>query len=45
MNRQSGNEDYAHITAPGVGQSGSWNDLSNTGDPNPSSLITLKAIS
>ena len=28
---QSGNEDYAHITAPGVGLSGSWNDLSNTG--------------
>lgn len=28
---QSGNEDYAHITAPGVGLPGSWNDLSNTG--------------
>jgi hypothetical protein len=27
----SGNEDYAHITAPGVGLPGSWNDLSNTG--------------
>lgn len=26
------NEDYAHITAPGVGILGSWNDLSNTGD-------------
>jgi gliding motility-associated-like protein len=26
------NEDYAHITAPGVGISGSWNDLSNSGD-------------
>jgi gliding motility-associated-like protein len=25
-------EDYAHITAPGVGIAGSWNDLSNTGD-------------
>jgi len=25
-------EDYAHITAPGVGILGSWNDLSNTGD-------------
>lgn len=24
-------EDYAHITAPGVGVRGSWNDLSNTG--------------
>ncbi|MBF6640647.1 T9SS type B sorting domain-containing protein [Flavobacterium sp. J49] len=28
----AGNEDYAHITAPGVGIPGSWNDLSNTGD-------------
>lgn len=28
---QSGDEDYAHITAPGVGAPGSWNDLSNTG--------------
>jgi gliding motility-associated-like protein len=27
------NEDYTHVTAPGVGISGSWNDLSNTGDP------------
>ncbi|WP_318343973.1 PA14 domain-containing protein [Flagellimonas baculiformis] len=27
----SGDEDYAHITAPGVGAPGSWNDLSNTG--------------
>jgi hypothetical protein len=25
-------EDYAH-TAPGVGITGSWNDLTNTGDP------------
>lgn len=25
------NEDYAHITAPGVGILGSWNDLSNIG--------------
>ena len=29
---QSGNEDYAHVTAPGVGIPGSWNDLSNTGE-------------
>ncbi|MBC7525516.1 MAG: T9SS type B sorting domain-containing protein [Flavobacterium sp.] len=29
----SGNEDYAHITAPGVGITGSWNDLSDTGEP------------
>lgn len=28
----SGNEDFAHITASGVGIPGSWNDLSNTGD-------------
>ncbi|MDN3676151.1 T9SS type B sorting domain-containing protein [Flavobacterium paronense] len=27
----SGDEDYAHVTAPGVGIAGSWNDLSNTG--------------
>jgi len=27
-----GNENYAHITAPGVGRYGSWNDLSDTGD-------------
>lgn len=27
-----GSENYAHITAPGVGLLGSWNDLSNTGD-------------
>tara|TARA_R110002096_G_scaffold200322_1_gene384198 strand:+ start:3854 stop:7144 length:3291 start_codon:yes stop_codon:yes gene_type:complete len=29
---QSGNEDYAHVTAPGVGIPGSWNDLTNTGN-------------
>ncbi|OGS73649.1 MAG: hypothetical protein A3F91_14640 [Flavobacteria bacterium RIFCSPLOWO2_12_FULL_35_11] len=28
---QAGDEDYAHVTAPGVGKPGSWNDLSNTG--------------
>lgn len=27
-----GNEDYAHITQPGVGIRGSWNDLANSGD-------------
>lgn len=27
----AGDEDYAHITALGVGTPGSWNDLSNTG--------------
>ena len=26
-----GNENYAHVTAPGIGQPGSWNDLSATG--------------
>jgi gliding motility-associated-like protein len=31
---QKGDEDYAHITQPGVGIRGSWNDLSNTGDSN-----------
>jgi gliding motility-associated-like protein len=29
---QQGDEDYAHITQPGIGIRGSWNDLSNTGD-------------
>lgn len=28
-----GDEDYAHVTAPGVGILGSWNDLSNSGSP------------
>lgn len=27
-----GNENYTHITAPGVGLLGSWNDLSNNGE-------------
>jgi len=30
-----GEEDYAHITQPGVGIRGSWNDLSNTGSLTP----------
>jgi gliding motility-associated-like protein len=29
---QAGDEDYAHITAPGVGIAGSWNDLKDAGD-------------
>ena len=33
---QAGDEDYAHVTAPGVGLAGSWNDLSNTGSPSGS---------
>jgi gliding motility-associated-like protein len=32
----AGNEDYAHITDPSIGILGSWNDLPNTGDLNPS---------
>ncbi|TDW46409.1 gliding motility-associated-like protein [Flavobacterium sp. 270] len=32
---QQGDEDYAHITQPGVGLRGSWNDLSNTGSLTP----------
>lgn len=28
-----GDEDFAHVTAPNVGIKGSWNDLSNTGEP------------
>ncbi|MBS7230132.1 T9SS type B sorting domain-containing protein [Flavobacterium psychroterrae] len=35
-NNQGGNEKYAHITQPGTGTRGSWNDLSNTGDPSGS---------
>ena len=31
----SGDEDYAHITAPGVGIPGSWNDLPNGGSGGP----------
>jgi len=31
---QSGDEDYAHITAANVGIQGSWNDLSNEGAAN-----------
>lgn len=31
-NSYGGNEDYAHITAVGVGITGSWNDMTNTGE-------------
>ena len=37
-----GDEDYAHITAPGVGISGSWNDLpvnGSTGDYEPKGYV------
>ena len=35
-NDRGGNEDYAHITDPSIGISGSWNDLPNPGDsPGP----------
>lgn len=30
---QAGEEDYAHITAPGIGIAGSWNDLTVSGSP------------
>lgn len=30
---QAGDEDYAHITAPGIGMAGSWNDLADSGSP------------
>ncbi|WP_438060735.1 T9SS type B sorting domain-containing protein [Flavobacterium sp. RSSA_27] len=36
-NNLNGFEHYAHITAPGVGIKGSWNDLGNTGDTTPGS--------
>ncbi|WP_231481185.1 T9SS type B sorting domain-containing protein [Sediminibacter sp. Hel_I_10] len=36
-NNFNGDEDYAHITDPSVGNIGSWNDLPNAGDPSPSS--------
>lgn len=36
-NNCCGGEDYAHITAPGIGVDGSWNDLPNTGDLDPTS--------
>jgi gliding motility-associated-like protein len=31
-NNEGGSEDYVHITAPGVGIPGSWNDLRNEGE-------------
>ncbi|MBC7847347.1 MAG: T9SS type B sorting domain-containing protein [Flavobacterium sp.] len=39
---QNGNEDYAHITAPGIGIPGSWNDLSNTGSLTPGNAFQPK---
>jgi gliding motility-associated-like protein len=30
-----GGEHYAHVTAPGIGIDGSWNDLANTGSTDP----------
>ena len=30
-NDQGGNEDYAHVTDPSIGNPGSWNDLPNVG--------------
>ena len=34
-NNTNGGEDYAHITAPGIGIEGSWNDLRTTGETSP----------
>jgi len=34
-NNFNGDEDYAHITDPSIGNVGSWNDLPNSGDGNP----------
>ena len=39
---QQGDEDYAHITQPGVGIRGSWNDLSNTGSTTPGNAYQPK---
>ncbi|RXG29984.1 T9SS type B sorting domain-containing protein [Leeuwenhoekiella marinoflava] len=33
-NNVNGGENYAHITAPGIGIPGSWNDLRTTGETN-----------
>lgn len=41
---QQGDEDYAHITAPGVGIPGSWNDLSNTGNLTPGNSYQPKGF-
>lgn len=32
-----GEENYAHVTSPNIGNRGSWNDLPNAGDANPNS--------
>lgn len=34
-NNCCGGEDYAHVTAPGIGVDGSWNDLPIAGEPDP----------
>ncbi len=39
-----GDEDYAHVTAPGIGVDGSWNDLANSGDPDPNSSYHPKGF-
>ncbi|GAA4963794.1 T9SS type B sorting domain-containing protein [Algibacter aquimarinus] len=33
----SGEENYAHVTSPNIGNPGSWNDLPLAGDPDPNS--------
>ena len=35
-NNYDGDEDYAHITDSSIGVAGSWNDLPNAGNPDPS---------
>ena len=39
---QLGDEDYAHITQPGIGIKGSWNDLENTGSLTPGNAYQPK---
>lgn len=41
---QQGDEDYAHITQPGIGIRGSWNDLSNTGSLAPGDAYQPKGF-
>ncbi|MBT8272294.1 MAG: T9SS type B sorting domain-containing protein [Bacteroidia bacterium] len=36
-NNCCGGEDYAHVTSPGIGIDGSWNDLPDTGELDPTS--------
>jgi len=40
----TGEENYAHVTSPGIGTPGSWNDLSNTGNPDPNNAYHPKGF-